>query len=537
MTLQSPLPPNLAQPVPFLPDSAPFSPEQRAWLNGFFAGIFSGTAAPGATALSAEASAALMPGTAAEEDDGAPWHDAAMPLAERMKLAEGRPLSRRMMAAMAQQDCGQCGYVCESYSKALADGTETALNLCAPGGKETLRMLKALAAERAGDTPAAPAAPEEKVAAPAETGTRDNPREVTFLGRTRLNRDGSEKETWHVDFDLAGSGITYKAGDSFGLFPVNDPALVAAVLAALDAPADYPVGESTLGEVLSRQVCLKSAPDALFTLFSYLTGGERRAKARALAAGEDPDGDAATLDVLAALEKFAGARPDPEAVIECLEPLQPRLYSISSSPLATPGRLSLTVDAVRYAVGSRARLGVCSTFLGGRVEPGTRMKAYIQQSHGFGLPADPATPVIMVGPGTGIAPFRAFLHERMAAKAAGRNWLFFGHQRRETDFFYEDELSGLQAAGVLTRLDTAWSRDGTQKVYVQDRIRAAGAELWGWLADGAHFYICGDARRMAKDVEAAVLDVATAHGGLTSAQAAAFLADLKAKGRYQADVY
>ncbi|WP_127090929.1 sulfite reductase subunit alpha [Aquabacter cavernae] len=529
MTLQSPPPL-----VPYLPENAPFSPEQRAWLNGFFAGIFSGT--PGATALSPEASAALMPGEAIAEDDGAPWHDAAMPITERMKLAEGRPLARRMMAAMAQQDCGQCGYVCESYSKALADGTEKALNLCAPGGKETLRTLKALAAEQDSAPAAAPAAtPAPTVGAP--RGTRDNPGEVTFLGRARLNGPGSEKETWHIDFDLEGSGIDYKAGDSFGLFPQNDPGLVEAVLRALDAPADYPVGDTVLGEILARDVCLKSAPDSLFTLFSYLTGGSRKAKARALSAGEDPDGDAATLDVLAALEKFAGTRPDPEAVVECLEPLQPRLYSISSSPLATPGRLSLTVDAVRYEMGARTRLGVCSTFLGGRVPAGTRLKAYIQKAHGFGLPENPATPVIMVGPGTGIAPFRAFLHERMAAKAPGRNWLFFGHQRRDTDFFYADELSGMQAAGCLTRLDTAWSRDGERKVYVQDRIREAGADLWAWLSDGAHFYICGDAKRMAKDVEAAVLDVAATHGGLSAEKAAAFLADLKTAGRYQADVY
>ncbi|MEW6123987.1 MAG: sulfite reductase subunit alpha [Pseudomonadota bacterium] len=531
MTLQTPPPL-----VPYLPETAPFSPEQRAWLNGFFAGIFSGT--PGATALSPEASAALMPGEApTSEDDGAPWHDAAMPIAERMALAEGRPLARRMMAAMAQQDCGQCGYICESYSKALADGTESALNLCAPGGKDTLRMLKTLAAERDG-APAAASAPAAAAPAPdAPRGTRENPGEVTFLGRARLNRAGSEKETWHIDFDLEGSGLDYKAGDSFGLFPQNDPALVEAVLRALDAPADYPVGDKLLGDVLAHEVCLKSAPDGLFTLFSYLTGGTRKSTARALAAGEDPDGDAATLDVLGALEKFAGTRPDPEAVVECLEPLQPRLYSISSSPLATPGRLSLTVDAVRYELGARTRIGVCSTFLGGRVPTGTRLKAYIQKAHGFGLPADPATPVIMVGPGTGIAPFRAFLHERMAAKAPGRNWLFFGHQRRDTDFFYEDELSGMQASGCLTRLDTAWSRDGARKVYVQDRIREAGADLWAWLSEGAHFYICGDAKRMAKDVEAALLDVAATHGGLGAEKAAAFLADLKAKGRYQADVY
>ncbi len=531
MTLQS-IPPV----VPYLPESAPFTVEQRAWLNGFFAGIFSSDAAP-ATALSAEASAALMPGGGAMEDDGAPWHDASMPLDERMTLAEGKPLPRRMMAAMAQQDCGQCGYLCESYSKAIADGTETALNLCAPGGKETLRMLKALAAERDSSAPAAAPAQASPAPSTAPLGTRENPGEVTFLGRTRLNKDGSEKETWHIDFDLEGSELDYVAGDSFGLFGVNDPGLVAAALDALGADAQYPVGDKALGDVLTHEVCLKSAPDALFTLFSYLTGGARRAKARALANGEDPDGDAATLDVLGVLEKFAGARPDPEAVIECLEPLQPRLYSISSSPLATPGRLSLTVDAVRYEIAGRGRLGVCSTFLGGRIPAGTRLKAYIQKAHGFALPQDASKGVIMVGPGTGIAPFRAFLHERMAAKAPGKNWLFFGHQKRETDFFYEEELSGMQAAGYLTRLDTAWSRDGASKVYVQDRIREAGQELWAWLSEGAHFYICGDAKRMAKDVETALIDVATAHGGLTGETAAAFLAELKKAGRFQADVY
>ncbi|MFG1346947.1 sulfite reductase subunit alpha [Xanthobacter autotrophicus DSM 431] len=535
--------------VPVLPDSAPFSPEQRAWLNGFFAAILSADQAGAPLALSAGDAAALVPALTApaaapaEEEDGAPWHDPAMPLADRMKLAEGKPLPRRMMAAMAQQDCGQCGYVCESYAKALATGAEAKLNLCAPGGKETLRMLKQLSEESASAATPAPApAAEAPAAAPgkaaaAPIGTRENPGEVTFLGRTRLNKDRSEKETWHIEFDLAGSGIDYAAGDSFGVLPVNDPALVEQVLAALHAPADFPIAGHTLAEVLAREVCLKSAPDALFTLISYLVGGERKAKARALANGEDPDGDAATLDVLAALEKFPGIRPDPEALVECLEPLQPRLYSISSSPAATPGKLCLTVDAVRYDLAGRTRLGVASTFLGGRIAPGTRMKAYIQKAHGFGLPQDLAKDVIMVGPGTGIAPFRSFLHERLATRAPGRNWLFFGHQRRDTDFFYEDELMGLQAAGTLTRLDTAWSRDGAQKVYVQDRIRTAGAELWAWLQAGAHFYICGDAKRMAKDVEAAVVAVAAEHGGLSPEAAARFVQDLKTAGRYQADVY
>ena len=275
----------------------------------------------------------------------------------------------------------------------------------------------------------------------------------------------------------------------------------------------------------------------LFQLFSYITGGDRRAKARALSAGEDPDGDAATLDVLGAIEKFPGVRPDPEAFIEALDPLQPRLYSISSSPKAKPGCVSLTVDTVRYRIANRDRLGVCSTMLAERIEPGASLKVYVQKAHAFGLPADPNVPVIMVGPGTGVAPFRAFLHERQATKAPGRNWLFFGHQRSSTDFFYEDELKAMKDAGVLTRLSLAWSRDTGQKFYVQDRMREVGRDLWSWLADGAHFYVCGDAKRMAKDVELALVDIVAQHGVRSPAEAAAFVADLKKSGRYQQDVY
>ena len=161
----------------------------------------------------------------------------------------------------------------------------------------------------------------------------------------------------------------------------------------------------------------------------------------------------------------------------------------------------------------------------------------MQKAHAFGLPADPATPIIMIGPGTGVAPFRAFLHERMATKAKGRNWLFFGHQRSACDFFYEDEFAGMKAKGVLTRLSLAWSRDGAEKFYVQDRMREVGRDLWSWLTDGAHVYVCGDAKRMAKDVERALVDIVAQHGARTADQAIAFVAELKKQGRYQQDVY
>ena len=533
----NPPPPKLS----ILPESAPFSPEQRAWLDGFFVAAL-GLGDSGITALPPQAGAALMADAAAtaDEDDGAPWHDQTMPLGERLKLAEGKPLRRRMMAAMGQQDCGQCGYNCQDYADALFFKKEAKLNLCVPGGKETLRTLKVLYGELGAPAPTlVPAAPEPTSPSPKTPAgrSRDNPTEAVFVSRTLLNKPGSNKQTWHIEFDLSSSGVDYVVGDCFGIFPSNDPALVAAVIAALGAPADFPIGDRTLREELTDNASLGLAPDMLFQLFSYVSGGERRQKAKALASGADPDGDAATLDVLAALEKFAGVRPDPEAFIEALDPLQPRLFSIASSLKSNPGRVALTVDTVRYKISQRMRLGVASTFLGERVAPGDTVKAYVQRAQHFGLPDDPAVPVIMIGPGTGVAPFRAFLHERMATKAPGRNWLFFGHQHRDFDFFYEDELAGMWAAGALTRLSLAWSRDDQQKFYVQDRMREVGRELWTWLADGAHIYICGDAKRMAKDVEAALVDIVAQFGARSTDEAISFIADLKKKDRFQHDVY
>jgi sulfite reductase (NADPH) flavoprotein alpha-component len=445
-----------------------------------------------------------------------------------------------MMAAMAQQDCGQCGYDCKNYSGAIFSGKEERLNLCVPGGKETARLLKTLFEE----FKSAPAPAKTHATSPPSAATtarlgysRDNPVEATLLSRTRLNRAGSEKETWHLEFDLSACGLDYSVGDAFGLFPANDAGLVEAIIKTLDAPGGFPIGGRTLREVLTDGVSLSPAPDMLFQLFSYITGGERRKKARALSTGEDPDGDAQVLDVLAAIEKFPGIRPDPEAFIEALDPLQPRLYSISSSPRANPCRVALTVDAVRYDIGSRTRLGVASTYLAERCPPGTPLRVYVQKAHAFGLPADPAIPIIMIGPGTGVAPFRAFLQERRAIGGTGRNWLFFGHQRSNCDFFYEEEFKEMKASGLLTRLSLAWSRDGNEKIYVQDRMREVGRDLWTWLADGAHIYVCGDAKRMAKDVEIALVDIVAQHGARSAEEAAAFVADLKKQSRYQQDVY
>lgn len=561
MTQTTPLP------IPVLiPETAPFSAEQRTWLNGFLAGLLSLDG--GVNPLTAAQTAALLPELGAppqsrsplsDGDDGeAPWHDPAMPLTERLQLAESRPLRRRMMAAMGQQDCGQCGYNCEDYANAIFLKSEERLNLCVPGGKETARLLKTLygefgaipaakapasapaslptgASASAKDAPPA-AARVEASAQPAATASRNRPAEIAFLSRTRLNKTGSSKETWHIELDIADSGIAYAVGDSLGIFPRNHPTLVDAVISAIGAPPDFPIAGSSLRDVLTDTSSLGTAPDMLFELISYITGGERRQKAKELARGADPDGDAAVLDVLGALQKFPRIRPDPEAFIESLDPLQPRLYSIACSPKIEPRRVALTVDAVRYQIDKRRRLGVASTFLAERIAPGTKLKAYLQKAQSFALPQDPTVPIIMIGPGTGIAPFRAFLHERMAAKAPGRNWLFFGHQRRDYDFFYEDELAGMNAAGFLSRLSLAWSRDGTRKFYVQDCMRQSGRDLWSWIAEGAHIYVCG-AITMGKDVERALLEVIGEHGARSSDQAGAFLAELKKSGRYQTDVY
>jgi sulfite reductase (NADPH) flavoprotein alpha-component len=513
--------------------TAPFTDAQRAWLNRFFAEELLKDIPP--PPITAPASP--------PEDESTPWHDPAMPIEERMTLAAQRPVRWKLMAAMAQQDCGQCGSSCADYSKLIFEQAEPRLNLCAPGGKTTARMLKALVEEMGGgvidpEEIAAKAAATPKAAHDLRSGySREHPVAARFLSRARLNSEGSEKATFHIEIDLEGSGLAYDVGDSLGVIAKNDPKLADEVIAAIDVPPDFPIAGEPFRQVLIERMSLGAAPDALFEFISYLTGGERRKLARALARGEDPDGDAAQLDVLGALQKFAGVRPDPEALIEVLEPLQPRLYSISSSPRTNSGRVSLTVDAVRYQALGRERVGVASTYLGDRIKGTGEVLVYVQKAHNFALPISGDVPIIMVGPGTGVAPFRAFLHERLAAKAPGRAWLFFGHQHEAHDFFYRDEWEMFKAQGVLTNLSTAWSRDGAQKVYVQHRIQEAGGELWQWLQQGAHFYVCGDARKMAKDVELAVQAIAATHGGMSPEAATGYVQELKAAGRYQADVY
>jgi sulfite reductase (NADPH) flavoprotein alpha-component len=372
-------------------------------------------------------------------------------------------------------------------------------------------------------------------AGPVPAFTKDRPFPARLTENRLLNRPGSAKETRHFVVDLRGSGLGYKAGDSLGVFPSNAPAEVAEIL-QLKLPAPAP-----LRDVLHDRLALsKPTRKAVETFAAKATDTTERAKLAALLAPEAKEALPAWLEereFVDLLAEFPSARLAPQEFVDLLRKLMPRLYSIASSARVYPEEIHLTVAVVRYETNGRARRGVCSTFLAERAEVGTTpVPVFVSDSH-FGPPVDGARDCIMIGPGTGIAPFRAFMQDRVASGATGRNWLFFGDQRQATDFLYEEEWQVYRASGRLTRLDTAFSRDQAAKIYVQDRMRENAAEFWSWLQGGAHLYVCGDAKRMAKDVDAALHAIVAQHGGMTPEQAVAYVKQLKKDDRYQRDVY
>jgi sulfite reductase (NADPH) flavoprotein alpha-component len=573
--------------VPVLPETAPFSPAQRAWLNGFFAGMLSGPPPSTNAALPGSTISLLMPSLplpgaaptsasipnaesyAAEEGDFA-WHDPTLALDERMKLAEGRPIELRLMAATAQLDCGSCGYLCQSYAEAIATGADTDLTKCVPGGKETAKKLKSLVAEKdaapaasVAAAPVAPAPPMESVSTGAASTwnrveplkvapltahqesvyDRRNPYPARILDIRRLTREDSQKDVRFVSLDLKGSGMTYEAGDSLGVYPENCPELVDEILQLLSATGEEPV-ISPEGWVVPARIALAKAyvitecgEDLLTLLAGCAVHPEEKARLQSLARGEDED-FLFGRDALDLLKAFPSARTTVRELIPALAPLRPRLYSISSSPKAHPGEVHLTVGVVRYQREGcdRVRKGVASTFLSERTMIGDKAAVFVQPSHGFRPPEDDR-PMIMVGPGTGIAPFRAFLQERRAMGARGKNWLFFGDQKRASDFLYREEIEAHLRDGVLSHLDLAFSRDQAEKVYVQHRMMENADRIWGWLQDGANVYVCGDAQRMAKDVDASLQKIVAQHGQLSDAEAKTYLTTLAKEHRYQRDVY
>jgi sulfite reductase (NADPH) flavoprotein alpha-component len=383
----------------------------------------------------------------------------------------------------------------------------------------------------------------------ASTFNKDNPFPALITENRLLSKPASQKETRHFVVNLAGSGLHYKAGDSLGVYPTNHPGDVDAILQCLNAVGDEPVSPALLK--LHEPISLR---EALHTRLA-LNGPTSRILSTLHAKTEDPAEKAILAGLLAPeaknqlglyleereyvdiLAEFSSAKLTPQEFVDHLRKLMPRLYSIASSPREYPNEIHLTVAVVRYEVNQRRRFGVCTTFMADRAPVGAApVPVFVSHSH-FAPPEDLSKDVIMVGPGTGIAPFRAFVQDRGASQATGRNWLFFGDQQRAGDFLYEEEWNAYLVNGRLARLDTAWSRDLADKVYVQDKMRENAAELWAWLRNGAYFYVCGDAKHMAKDVDAALHDVIAREGGMAPEQAVEYVKQMKKDKRYQRDVY
>ncbi|WML45883.1 sulfite reductase subunit alpha [Neobacillus sp. PS3-40] len=373
--------------------------------------------------------------------------------------------------------------------------------------------------------------------------SRTNPFQAKVLKNVNLNGAGSSKETRHIEFSLEGSGLSYVPGDALGIIPQNDPELVASILEEMKWDAEIVVTINKQDDTLP----LKEALTTFFeiTLLSRkilqqaaeLTENEELKKLVLVENADQLKEYTYGRDLLDMLRDFGPWNASAQEMVSLLRKLTPRLYSIASSIAANPEEVHLTIGAVRYTSHGRERKGVCSVLCAERLPEGDTLPVFIQQNKHFSLPESQDKDIIMVGPGTGIAPFRSFIQERAVNKGTGKSWLFFGDQHAASDFLYQDEFEKYQKDGVLTKIDTAFSRDTEQKVYVQHKILENSKELFEWLENGAYFYICGDKDRMAKDVNSALTEVIEKEGGMTLEAAEAYLKDMQKQGRYQRDVY
>jgi sulfite reductase (NADPH) flavoprotein alpha-component len=571
-----------------LPDDAPFTPAQRAWLNEFLSKALAqgGAVMPASPAIPVTVLYGSQTGTAeglakklfktlkkgnfeAELHDIGGYEWSRLPGEKNLLVitstyGDGEPpdsvadFHSRLMAADAPRlegvaysvlalgdssypDFCKCGVEFDERLSALgASRIHSRVDVDVDPEEPYARWSAAVLASLAPAGAAAGSVGKDAAAEEEEGHSKGNPFPATVLDNRNLNGLGA-KQTHHVAFSLEGSGLSYEVGDALGVYPLNPPGVVEEILANLPfKAADVPGpdgAEVPLREALLRYYDIGSLNKTLVQKWQERSGSPFL---RSLVEADDKaawDAFCYGRELIDLIIDHPADFSDAEEFVSVLKKLQPRLYSIASSPRAHPGEVHLCVGIVRYQSHGRQRGGVCSTFFADRMGDGVRPGVYVHSNPAFRLPADGNVPVIMVGPGTGIAPFRAFLEDRKATGARGKNWLFFGNPHQAVDFLYQDEIRSFVEDGTLSRLDLAWSRDQKEKLYVQHLMIQQGAELWSWLQDGAAFYVCGDAARMAKDVDQALHAVAREHGNLSEEEAAAFLTQLKKDKRYLRDVY
>ncbi len=577
--------------APYIPQNAPYSDNQRAWLSGFFAGMHSHMLQSAGTLDRANARTInILYGTQTGNSESVANDAAAsakahglIPLVKSMDEVEISQLAQMeyllivtstygegempdnaqlLWEAVATEDAPRLGNMKysvlalgdTSYDKFCQAGIEWDLRLEQLGANRLFERIDCdvdfeepaekwisevvpLMAEGAATTAVIDV--DTETVKPA--WNRKKPYPAKLLVNRLLTAPDSSKETRHYEISLAGSGLSYEAGDALCVVPTNCPQLVADIIQAIgcNGDEDEPVnGElTTLSEALRTQFEIKLPSKELLEEIGKRSGDQ---ELNALLEAGDKDKLADYLwgrDTLDLLRQFPDMEFSAAEFLALLKPLQHRAYSISSSGKKTPESVHLTVASVRYHAHNRDHKGVCSTFLADLVNDDTEVKIFFQPNKTFRVPDDDALPMIMVGPGTGIAPFRAFLQERQMRKASGANWLFFGDRNAATDFIYKEELETMMDQGILTRLDLAFSRDQAEKIYVQDRMREHGAEIFAWLQQGGYFFVCGDAYHMAKDVDKALFDIIAEHGRLSESETADYVNQLKKDKRYVRDVY